>query len=59
MTSEHPDGAALPAQFEGVLRDIKLLPDGRRRSSAVYSILDREWPDVERALTDRIARGPR
>ena len=26
---------ALPARFEGVLRDLKLLPDGRRRSSAI------------------------
>ena len=47
--------AALPAQFEGVLRDVKVLPSGRRRSSAVYSILDREWDDVERQLTRRIA----
>jgi RimJ/RimL family protein N-acetyltransferase len=48
--------AALPAQLEGVLRDIKLLPNGRRRSSAVYSILDREWKDVERQLVGRIDR---
>jgi RimJ/RimL family protein N-acetyltransferase len=47
--------AALPAQCEGVLRDIKILPSGRRRSSAVYSILDHEWPDAERQLTRRVA----
>jgi RimJ/RimL family protein N-acetyltransferase len=47
--------AALPAQFEGVLRDIRVLPNGRRRSSAVYSILDREWEDVQRQLTRRLA----
>jgi len=47
--------AALPAHFEGVLRDIKLLPSGRRRSSAVYSILDREWEDVERQLAARVS----
>ena len=45
---------ALPAQFEGVLRDLKLLPDGRRRSSAVYSILAHEWPAVEERLRDRV-----
>lgn len=45
---------ALPAQFEGVLRDLKRLPGGRRRSSAVYSILDREWPAVEQRLQQRI-----
>ena len=47
--------AALPARFERVLRDVKVLPSGRRRSSAVYSIVDREWQDVERGLTRRIA----
>ena len=45
---------ALPAQFEGVLRDLKLLPDGRRRSSAIYSILAREWPAVEERLQQRV-----
>jgi RimJ/RimL family protein N-acetyltransferase len=44
---------ALPAQFEGVLRDLKLLRDGCRRSSAVYSIL-REWPAVEERLQNRV-----
>jgi RimJ/RimL family protein N-acetyltransferase len=47
--------AALPAHFEGVLRDVKLLPDGRWRSSAVYSVLVDEWPVVERALASRVA----
>jgi RimJ/RimL family protein N-acetyltransferase len=47
--------AALPAHFEGVLRDVKLLPDGRWRSSAVYSVLADEWPVVERALASRVA----
>jgi N-acetyltransferase len=45
---------ALPARFEGVLRDLKLLPDGRRRSSAIYSILAREWPAVEERLQARV-----
>jgi RimJ/RimL family protein N-acetyltransferase len=45
---------ALPARFEGVLRDLKLLPDGRRRSSAIYSILAREWPAVEDRLQQRV-----
>lgn len=47
--------AALPAQFEGVLRDIKVMPDGRRRSSAVYSVLDKEWANVKTVLTSRVA----
>jgi RimJ/RimL family protein N-acetyltransferase len=51
--------AALPACFEGVLRDYKLVRGGTRRSSAVYSILDDEWPGVERNLKARIARHQR
>lgn len=47
--------ASLPAQFEGIHRDDRLLRDGTRRSSAFYSIVDREWPDVKAALTERMA----
>ena len=46
---------ALSATFEGVLRDRNLVGD-RRRSSAVYSILDHEWPVVRESLAARIAR---
>jgi RimJ/RimL family protein N-acetyltransferase len=45
---------ALPAVYEGVRRDYSLLPDGRRRSSAFYSILDSEWPDVRANLERRV-----
>jgi N-acetyltransferase len=47
---------ALPATYEGVLRDCKLLSNGRRRSSAMYSILDREWPAVRANLETRVQR---
>lgn len=46
---------ALPARFEGVKRDDRILHDGTRRSSAVYSILDREWPGVAANLSARVA----
>jgi len=46
--------AALPAVHEGVLRDNTLLADGRRRSSAIYSILDSEWPEVRANLERRV-----
>jgi RimJ/RimL family protein N-acetyltransferase len=46
---------ALPARFEGVSRDDRILHDGGRRSSAVYSILDGEWPDVAANLSARVA----
>lgn len=61
MTDEHNARsrraiAAIPAQFEGVLRDHRILASGRRRSSAVYSVLEAEWPGVEAALERRVAR---
>jgi RimJ/RimL family protein N-acetyltransferase len=47
--------AALGAQFEGVRREDRILQDGSRRSSAVYSVIEREWPAVEAALRARVA----
>jgi RimJ/RimL family protein N-acetyltransferase len=46
---------ALPARFEGIKRDDRRLADGSRRSSAIYSILDREWPEVAQHLGARVA----
>jgi RimJ/RimL family protein N-acetyltransferase len=34
----------LGAKLDGVLRSHQLLPDGSRRDTVVYSILDVEWP---------------
>lgn len=51
--------AALPAQFEGVLRDWRILADGSRRSSAYYSVLEREWPEVRERLRARVAAAHR
>ncbi|MBJ7347177.1 MAG: GNAT family N-acetyltransferase [Thermoleophilaceae bacterium] len=45
---------ALPAQFEGVLRHNVRLPDGTKRSSAYYSVLEEEWPQVKGALRLRL-----
>lgn len=47
---------ALPARLEGILRDWRILADGRRSSSAYYSILDHEWPEVRANLKRRLAR---
>ncbi len=41
----------LGAVREGVLRDHMVLPDGYVRSSVIFSILAREWPDVKTRLT--------
>lgn len=48
--------AALPAQFEGIHRQHRVLLDGSYRDSAWYSVLDREWPDVRANLERRLER---
>ena len=50
---------ALPARFEGVLRDWRLVNNEGRRSSAFYSILDHEWPAVADNLSARIHQAAR
>jgi RimJ/RimL family protein N-acetyltransferase len=45
----------LGAQFEGIVRRDQLRPDGIWRSTAVYSILRDEWPDVRAGLEARLA----
>jgi N-acetyltransferase len=45
----------LGAKLDGVLRSHQLLPDESRRDTAVYSILDVEWPSVRNHLTFRLA----
>ena len=44
----------LGAVREGVLRNHMILPDGRVRSSVIYSILSDEWPSIEARLASRI-----
>lgn len=47
----------LGAKLDGVLRSHRLLPDGSRRDTAVYSILDVEWPAVRNNLNFKLDRG--
>jgi N-acetyltransferase len=47
--------AALPAQFEGIHRQHRVLLDGSYRDSAWYSVIDGEWPDVRANLERRLA----
>jgi RimJ/RimL family protein N-acetyltransferase len=44
------------AQFEGIFRNHMVMPDGRMRDSAYYSVIDSEWPDVRAALEAGIRR---
>jgi len=42
--------ARLGAKQDGVLRNHQLMPDGSRRDTVVFSILDSEWPAVKMHL---------
>jgi N-acetyltransferase len=46
----------LGAKLDGVLRSHQVLPDGSRRDTVVYSILDIEWPAVRNNLRFRLER---
>ncbi len=46
----------LGAIQEGILRDHIILPDGYLRSSVIYGILKREWPDVKQRLEGYLAQ---
>lgn len=48
--------ARLGAKQDGVLRSHRLEPDGARRDTVVFSILDSEWPSVRKSLRHRLAR---
>ena len=45
----------LGAMREGVWREHMILPDGYRRSSVFYSLLQNEWPAVRAGLRQRVA----
>jgi RimJ/RimL family protein N-acetyltransferase len=45
---------AMGATFEGIHRKHMLVRDGENRDSAWYSVLDDEWPAVERGLVERL-----
>jgi N-acetyltransferase len=47
--------AALPAQFEGIMRKHMTVPDVGVRDSAYFSVLDDEWPAVRANLERRLA----
>ena len=46
--------AALPARFEGVLRNHMIVPTVGQRDSAYYSVIDSEWPEVRANLESRL-----
>jgi RimJ/RimL family protein N-acetyltransferase len=44
------------AQFEGIFRNHMIMPEGRMRHSAYYSVIDEEWPAVRARLERSLAR---
>lgn len=46
--------AALPARFEGVLRQHMIVPGVGQRDSAYFSVIDSEWPAVRANLLRRL-----
>jgi len=47
---------AIGAQQEGIVRHERIMPDGRKRNSVRFSIIDTEWPAVKALLQRRMAR---
>lgn len=46
----------LGAKQEGIVRHERIMPNGRKRNSARFSIIDDEWPSVRRRLEERLHR---
>jgi len=44
------------ATMEGIVRHERIMPDGRKRNSVRYSIIDDEWPRVRAHLQAMLAR---
>lgn len=49
--------ARLGAVQEGIVRHERIMPDGRKRNSVRFSIIDDEWPQVQQALRQRLLAG--
>ncbi len=44
------------AKQEGIVRHERIMPDGRKRNSVRFGIIDSEWPEVKAMLLQKIAR---
>ncbi|OXI30470.1 GNAT family N-acetyltransferase [Burkholderia sp. AU16741] len=45
----------LGAKQEGIVRHERIMPDGRKRNSVRFSIIDDEWPEVRARLDAKLA----
>ncbi|WLH53830.1 GNAT family N-acetyltransferase [Pseudomonas tolaasii] len=46
----------LGAVQEGIVRHERIMPDGRKRNSVRFSIIDSEWPQVKASLQAKLQR---
>lgn len=46
----------LGAQQEGILRHERIMPDGHKRNSVRFSLIEDEWPEVKRRLQARLGQ---
>jgi len=46
----------LGAVQEGIVRHERIMPDGRKRNSVRFSIIDTEWPEVKAGLQRNLSR---
>jgi RimJ/RimL family protein N-acetyltransferase len=46
----------LGAQQEGIVRHERIMPDGRKRNSVRFSIIDEEWPLVREKLEKKLTK---
>lgn len=42
------------AKFEGILRNERIRPNGEVRNTAIFSIIDSEWPEVRNMLNKKV-----
>jgi N-acetyltransferase len=47
---------AIGATQEGIVRHERIMPDGRKRNSVRFSIIDDEWPGVKAMLIEKLNR---
>ena len=48
--------ARIGATREGVIRNERVLSDGRVRDAVYYSFIDRDWPETKRHLERLLSR---
>ncbi len=47
--------ARLGAKYEGILRNQRILSDGSYRNTAIFSIIEDEWPEVKQSFQEKMA----